>query len=97
MLKVTYVLLENHHKKRNTNDVKHVFSLTKKWIDVAKWKNDDGLLWKLSDGDVAAKELYYHKPEVKACLQTFKRQYNQTLRKSELSTHDGKMIHIGSR
>ena len=36
------------------------------------------------------KELYYHKPEVKACLQTFKRQYDQALRKSERSTHDSK-------
>ena len=30
----------------------------------------------------------YHKLEVKACLQTFKRQYDQALRKSEWSTHD---------
>ena len=30
----------------------------------------------------------YHKLTVKACLQTFKRQYDQALRKSEWSTHD---------
>ena len=30
----------------------------------------------------------YHKLAVKACLQTFKRQYDQALRKSEWSTHD---------
>ena len=51
--------------------------------------NNDVLLRKLSDGDVAAKELHYHKPEVKACLQTFKRQYDQALRKFERSIHDG--------
>ena len=38
---------------------------------------------------MAAKELYYHKPEIKACLQIFKRQYNQAFLKSERSTHDG--------
>ena len=36
----------------------------------------------------AAKELYYHKTEVKACLQSFRRQYDQALRKSEQSIHD---------
>ena len=56
---------------------------------MAKIINDDVLLWKLSDGDVPAKELYYHKPEVKACLQSFRRQYDQALRKSERSTDDG--------
>ena len=57
---------------------------------MAKVINDDVLLQKLSRGDVAAKELYYHKPEVKACLlQTFKKQYDQALQKSEWTTHDG--------
>ena len=69
--------------------MKHVLSLTKKWTDMAKIINDDVLLWKLSDGDVAAKELYYHKPEVKACLQSFRGQYDQALRKSERTTDDG--------
>ena len=78
-----------YHTKRTKNDVKHVSNLTKKWIDMAKMINDDVLLWKLSHGDVAAKELYYHKPEVKACLQTFKKQYDQALRKSERTTYDG--------
>ena len=77
-----------YHAKRTKNDVKHVSNLTKKWIDMAKVINDDVLLRKLSGIDVAAKEFYYHKLEVKACLQTFKRQYNQALRKSEQSTHD---------
>ena len=78
-----------YHTKRTKNDVKHVSNLTKKWIDMAKMINDDVLLRKLSHGDVAAKELYYHKPEVKACLQTFKKQYDQALRKSERTTYDG--------
>ena len=78
-----------YHAKRTKNDVKHVSNLTKKWIDMAKVINDDVLLRKPSDGDVAAKELYYHKPEVKACLQTFKRQCDQALRKSGRSRHDG--------
>ena len=69
--------------------MKHVLSLTKKWTDMAKIINDDVLLWKLSDGDVAAKELYYQKPEVKACLQSFRGQYDQALRKSERTTDDG--------
>ena len=56
---------------------------------MAKIINDDVLLWKLSDGDVAAKELYYHKPEVKACLKSFRGQYDQALRKSERTTDDG--------
>ena len=51
--------------------------------------HDDVLLRKLSDGDVTAKELYFHKPEVKASLQTFRKQYDQALQKSERSTHDG--------
>ena len=38
---------------------------------MARAITNDVLLRKLSDGDVAVKELYYHKPEVKACLQTF--------------------------
>ena len=33
--------------------------------------------------------MYYHKPEVKACLQSFRRQYDQALRKSVRSTNDG--------
>ena len=78
-----------YHAKSSKNDVKHVPNLTKKWIDMAKQINDDVLFRKLSDGDVAGKELNYHKLEVKACLQTFKRQYDQALRKSERSTHDG--------
>ena len=78
-----------YHAKRTKNDVKHVSNLIKKWIDMAKVINDDVLLWRLSDGDVAAKKLYYHKREVKECLQTFKRQYNQASLKSEQSTHDG--------
>ena len=78
-----------YHAKRTKNDVKHVSNLIKKWLDMAKVINDDVLLRKLSDEDVAAKKLYYHKPEVKACLQTFKRQYNQSSLKSEQSTHDG--------
>ena len=77
MLKPTYVLLENHQAKRTKNDVEHVLSLTKKWIDMAQGINDDVLLRKLPDGDVAGKELYYHELEIKACLQTFKRQYDQ--------------------
>ena len=38
--------------------------------------------------DVTSKELYYHKPEVKACLQTFKMAIPSALQKSERSTHD---------
>ena len=68
--------------------MKHVLSLTKKWIDMPKVINDDVFLRKLPDGDVAAKELNHPKTEVKACLQSFKRQYDQSLRKSERSTHD---------
>ena len=37
----------------------------------------------------AAKELYYQKTEVKACLNYFTRQQDQALRKSEQSIHDG--------
>ena len=70
MLKPTYVLLE---PKRTKTDVKHVLTLTKKWIDMAKVVNDDVFLRKLSDGDLAVKDLYYHTPEVKSCLQTFGR------------------------
>ena len=33
--------------------------------------------------------LHVHVAVVKACLQTFKRQYNQALQKSERSAHDG--------
>ena len=40
---------------------------------MAKVIKDDVLPRTLPDGDLAAKELYYHKPEVRACLQTFKR------------------------
>ena len=69
--------------------MKHVLSLTKNWTGMAKVMNDDVLLQKLSDEDVAVKELYYHKPEVKAFLQSFRRQYNQAMQKSEWSTHDG--------
>ena len=54
MLKPTYVQLE-FISLRAKNYVKHVLSLTKKWIDMAKVINDDVFLWKLSDGDVAAK------------------------------------------
>ena len=88
-----------YHAKRTKNDMKHVPSLTKKWKDMAKVINDDVLLRKLSDGDVAAKELYYHKPEVKTCLQTFKSQYDQALQKSGQSTMVTMvtMIHTGSR
>ena len=43
-----------YHAKRTKNDVKHVSNLTKKWIDMAKVINDDVLLRKPSDGDVAA-------------------------------------------
>ena len=39
--------------------------------------------------DVTTKELYYHKPEVKACLQTFKMAISAALQKSERSTQDG--------
>ena len=56
---------------------------------MAKVINDDVLLQKLSDGDVTAKELYCHNTQVKTCLQTFKRQYDQALRKSDWSTHNG--------
>ena len=56
---------------------------------MTKVMNNDAPLQKLSDGDVVAKELYYHKPEVKACLQFFRRQYYQALRKSKRSTYDG--------
>ena len=56
---------------------------------MAKVISDDMFLRKLFDGDVAAKELHCHKPEVKTCLQTFKKQYDQALRKFERSTHDG--------
>ena len=77
-----------YHAKRTKNDMKHVSNLTKKLIDMAKVRNDNVLLRKLSDGNVTAKELYYNNPEIKACLQTFKRQYNQALRKSQRSTHD---------
>ena len=77
-----------YHAKRSKNDVKHVSNLTKKLIDMDKVINDNVLLRKLSDGDVTAKELYYNKHEIKGCLQSFKRQYNQALRKSQRSTHD---------
>ena len=60
-----------YHTKRTKNDVKHVLNLTKKWIDMAKAINDDVLLRKLSDGDVAAKELYYHKSKAKAIRSGF--------------------------
>ena len=79
MLKPIYAAA--YYTKRTKKDVKHVLNLTKKWVDMAKLVNDDVLFWKLPDGHVAAKELYYHKPEVKACLlsKTFKRQYDQAL------------------
>ena len=77
-----------YHTKRTKTNVKHVLTLTKKWIDMVKVVNDDVFLRKLSDGDLAVKELYYHTPEVKSCLQTFARQYDQALRKSERSIHD---------
>ena len=41
--------------KRTKNDVKNVLSLTKKWKDIANMINDYLLLWKLTDGDMAAK------------------------------------------
>ena len=41
---------EAYHTKRSTNDVKHVLSLTKKWIDMAIVINDNVILRKLSDG-----------------------------------------------
>ena len=78
-----------YHAKRTKNNVTHVSNLTKKWIDIAKVINDDVILWKLSDGDVTVKELFYHKLELKTCLQTFKRQSDQALRKTTQSTHDG--------
>ena len=53
--------------------------LTKKCIDMAKVISDEVLFQKLSDGDVALKELYYHKFEVKGCLKTFRRHYGQAL------------------
>ena len=53
---------------------------------MAKVISDEVLFQKLSDGDVALKELYYHKFEVKGCLKTFRRHYGQALRKSERST-----------
>ena len=46
-----------YHAKRTKNYAKHVLNLTKKWIDMAKVINDDVLLWKLSDGDVAVKRI----------------------------------------
>ena len=37
-----------YYAKRAKNGVKHVLSLTKKWIDVAKVVNNNVLLWKRS-------------------------------------------------
>ena len=59
--------------------------------------NDDVLLRKLPGGDVAAKELYYHKPEIKACLQSFTGQFDQALRKYEGQHMMVTAIRIGLR
>lgn len=55
ILKTTYVLQETITLTEPNNDVKHVLSLTKKWIDMTKVINYDVLPQKLSDGDVTEK------------------------------------------
>ena len=55
ILKTTYVLRETITLTEPNNDVKHVLSLTKKWIDMTKVINYDVLPQKLSDGDVTEK------------------------------------------
>lgn len=54
ILKTTYVLQETITLTEPNNDVKHVLSLTKKWIDMTKVINYV-LPQKLSDGDVTEK------------------------------------------
>ena len=55
ILKTTYVLQETITLTEPNNDVKHVLSLTKKWIDMTKVINYDVRPQKLSDGDVTEK------------------------------------------
>lgn len=55
ILKTTYLLQETITLTEPNNDVKHVLSLTKKWIDMTKVINYDVLPQKLSDGDVTEK------------------------------------------
>ena len=60
----------NIEKRKNQERCETCLSLTKIWINMSKKINDNVLLRELSDGDVAAKKLYYHKHNVKAYLKT---------------------------
>ena len=68
-----------YHASKMKADADHVKKLTQKWAEMAKVVEDDDLLKSLSVGDVAANELYYHKPNIKSCLQKFKNEYEKRL------------------
>ena len=53
---------------------------------MAKVVEDDELLRILSTGDVAANEVFYHKPAVKCCLQTFKYEYERRINQEKINT-----------
>ena len=60
----------NIEKRKNQERCETCFKLNKIWINMSKKINDNVLLRELSDGDVAAKKLYYHKHNGKAYLKT---------------------------
>ena len=68
-----------YHASKTKADADHVIKLTQKWREMAKVVENDDLLKSLSVGDVTANEVYYHKPNIKPCLQKFKNEYDQRL------------------
>ena len=52
-----------------------VEKLTQKWRGMAKVVEDDDLLDSVSEGDDTANKVYYHKSNIKPCVQKFRYEY----------------------
>ena len=77
-----------YHANSKKTDWDHVRSLSKKWTAMAICLGDDNLIRRLSIGDVACNELYYHKQKVKHCYQTFRASYISKISKHKSLIND---------
>ena len=70
------------HATKTKANMKHVDHLTTNWLKMARVLNDDELIKLLSSGDVCLNEVFYHKENVKCCLQKFNKMYLQKVKES---------------
>ena len=66
------------HAKNDAANFKHLQEQTEKWKKMALTLNHEGILRRLSSGDVASNELFYHMN----CLNKYRNKYNSAVKKS---------------